>query len=70
MLQSKHKSLGSTALNTLGYRADVIEAALAHIQGGVRGIYNRSVYWEERRAMMQEWADWLDGLLTSAEILK
>ena len=57
-------------LNTLGYRADVIEAALAHIQGGVRGVYNRSDYWEERRAMMQEWADWLDGLLTSVEILK
>ena len=61
------RSLGSTALNTLGYRADVIEAALAHIQGGVRGVYNRSVYWEERRAMMQEWADWLDGLLTSGD---
>ena len=28
---------------TLGYRADVIEAALAHIQGEVRGVYNRSV---------------------------
>ena len=61
------RSLGSTALNTLGYRADVIEAALAHIQGGVRGVYNRSDYWEERRTMMQEWADWLDGLLTSGD---
>ena len=61
------RSLGSTALNTLGYRADVIEAALAHIQGGVRGVYNRSVYWEERRAMMQEWADWLDGLMASED---
>ena len=69
MLQSKHKSLGSTTLNTLGYRADVIEAALAHIQGGVRGVYNRSVYWEERRAMMQAWADWLDALLTSGDSL-
>lgn len=63
------RSLGSTALNTLGYRADVIEAALAHIQGGVRGVYNRSVYWEERRAMMQAWADWLDALLTSGDSL-
>ena len=61
------RSLGSTALNTLGYRVDVIEAALAHVQGGVRGVYNRSDYWEERRAMMQEWADWLDGLLTSGD---
>ena len=61
------RSLGSTMLNTLGYRADVIEAALAHIQGGVRGIYNRSDYWEERRAMMQGWADWLDGLVAHGD---
>ena len=56
------RTLGSTTLNTLGYRADVTEAALAHVQSGVRGIYNRSDYWEERKAMMQEWADWLDAL--------
>ena len=61
------RSLGSTMLNSLGYRADVIEAALAHTQPGVRGVYNRGDYWEERRTMMQEWADWLDELTGEAE---
>ena len=56
------RSLGSTMLNSLGYRPDVIEAALAHIQPGVRGVYNRGDYWEERRTMMQAWADYLDEL--------
>ena len=56
------RSLGSTMLNSLGYRPDVIEAALAHIQPGVRGVYNRGDYWEERRTMMQEWADYLGNL--------
>ena len=56
------RSLGSTMLNSLGYRPDVIEAALAHIQPGVRGVYNRGDYWEERRTMMQAWADYLDKL--------
>ena len=46
----------------MGYRPDVIEAALAHTQQGVRGIYNRGDYWDERVKMMQEWADWLDSL--------
>lgn len=57
------RSLGSTMLNELGYRPDLIEAALAHAMPGVRGIYNRSAYLEERRGMMQGWADWLDGLM-------
>ena len=56
------RSLGSTRLNDMGYRPDVIEAALAHTQRGVRGIYNRGDYWAERVKMMQEWADWLDSL--------
>ena len=38
------RSLGSTRLNEMGFRWDVIEAALAHTMGGVRGIYNRAEY--------------------------
>ena len=51
------RSLGSTRLNEMGFRSDVIEAALAHTRGGVRGIYNRAEYLEERRNMLQEFAD-------------
>ena len=39
-----------------------IEAALAHVVGGVRGIYMRSDYLERRRELMAEWAGLLfDG---------
>ena len=59
------RTLGSTLLNSLGYRPDAIESALAHVQPGVRGIYNRGDYWEERVKMAQAWADYLDELAKS-----
>ena len=36
---------------------DVIEAALAHVQEGVRADYNRSLYIAQRRKLLQAWAD-------------
>lgn len=57
------RAMASTRLNEMGYRADVIEAQLAHKeQDGVRLAYNRAEYTEERRKLIQEWADYLDGL--------
>lgn len=44
------------------FRPDVIEAQLAHATKGVRARYNRAEYLEERRVMMQVYADWLDTL--------
>jgi integrase len=44
------------------YNSDVIECQLAHVAGGVRGVYNRNKYIEERREMMQDWSDYLDQL--------
>lgn len=57
------RAMASTRLNEMGYRADVIEAQLAHKeQDGVRLAYNRAEYTEERRKLMQEWAEYLNGL--------
>ena len=57
------RSIASTLLNEAGYRWDVVEAALAHAErNAVRAAYNRTDYLEERRAMMQQWADYLDAL--------
>ena len=57
------RSMASTLLNEQGYRPDVIEAQLAHGErNATRGSYNRAEYLPERRAMMQEYADYLDGL--------
>lgn len=51
----------STALNELGYPKEWIEAQLSHADPNqVRRAYNHAEYVEQRRQMMQEWADKLD----------
>ena len=57
------RATASTILNELSYRSDVIERQLAHAERDkVRASYNRAEYMDERKAMMQAWADYLDGL--------
>ena len=62
------RATASTLLNESGeWRPDVIERALAHKDtNGVRSVYNRSSYWEERAKMMQWWSDELDRLKAAA----
>lgn len=50
----------STLLHEAGFNSDWIEKCLAHEQRGVRAVYNRAEYAEQRRAMLQMWADMLD----------
>ena len=51
----------STILNTRGYDPDVIEAALAHQdKNAIRRTYNRSIYWDQRVQLMQDWANLCD----------
>ncbi len=47
----------STLLHEAGYNTDWIEKCLAHEQKGVRAVYNKAEYAEQRRTMLQEWAD-------------
>ena len=57
------RHMASTLLNEMGrWNPDAIEAALTHKMPGVRGIYNQAQYLEERKRMMQAWADYLDQL--------
>jgi len=61
------RSMASTILNEQGYPADAIEKQLAHNPSNkIRGIYNRTEYLPERRRIMQDWADYLDGLRAQA----
>ncbi len=47
----------------LGYPAHVIEMQLAHrVRDPLGRAYNRTQHLDERRTMMQEWADYLDGV--------
>jgi len=57
---------GSTLLNEIGFNRDWIEKCLAHEDGrSSRSIYNKAEYAEQRRHMLQEWANmvdaWIDG---------
>jgi integrase len=56
------RATASTILNESGaFRPDVIERQLSHIERNrVRASYNRAEYLEERREMLQWWADFID----------
>ena len=52
----------STHFNSAGASVDVIEHCLAHVPANrVRAAYNRHQYQDERRAMLQAWADFLES---------
>lgn len=59
----------STLLHECGWPSDVVEKALNHTIGGVRGVYNRAEYAEQRRMMLQQWADTVDGLLATERVI-
>jgi hypothetical protein len=64
------RAMASTLLNELGFAPDIIELQLAHQERNeVRAAYNRAQRTDERRKMMQTWADYLDGLRTGANVL-
>lgn len=50
----------STLLNENKFNGDWVEKALAHEQGGMRGRYNHAEHLDDRRAMLQWWADFVD----------
>jgi integrase len=60
---------GSTLLHEQGFSSDVIEKALNHKIGGVRGVYNRAEYAEQRREMLQNWADYVEDLSIESQVL-
>jgi integrase len=56
------RATASTVLNESGaFRPEVIERQLSHIERNrIRASYNRAEYLEERREMLQWWADFID----------
>ena len=64
------RSMASTLLNEQGWNRDVIERQLAHVEGNsVRAAYNYAEHLDERRRMMQAWADYLDALRTRVDVV-
>jgi integrase len=63
------RTTASTRLNEMGWHPDIIELQLAHQERNkVRAAYNRAQRLDERRLMMQAWADYLDGLKSGAKV--
>lgn len=61
------RRMASTRLNEMGFNRDWIERQLAHAdEDQIRSVYNAAEWLPQRRAMMQEWADYLDGLRAKA----
>lgn len=54
------RAVASTILNENGFRADIIERQLAHLDGNsVRAAYNRAEYMSERKQMMEWWGSYI-----------
>lgn len=60
------RAMASSLLSERGWPVEVIDKQLAHAEKNkVRAAYFRSEYLQDRRRMMQEWADYLDMLRLS-----
>lgn len=63
------RTTASTLLNEQGFHPDLIELQLAHKERNkTRATYNKSERLPERRAMMQQWARYLDALREGARV--
>lgn len=65
------RHMASTRLNEMGWNPDAVERQLSHrVSGGtIRGTYNQAQYMDERRKMMQAWADYLDALREGGNVI-
>jgi integrase len=64
------RTTASTLLNEQGWHPDLIELQLAHAERNkVRAAYNRAQRLDERRKMMQAYADYLDGLKAGGNVV-
>ncbi|MFV3415643.1 tyrosine-type recombinase/integrase [Pseudomonas sp. NY15436] len=64
------RHLLSTELNSRGYNRDWIERQLAHgDKDEIRDTYNHAHYLDQRRGMMQAWADEIDALCAGANVV-
>jgi len=64
------RHMASTLLHERGYKSEWIERQLAHgDRNAIRARYNFAEHLAERRTMMQEWADYLDGLAAGAKVV-
>lgn len=58
------RHIASTNLNKhFSDKSQVIESALSHLKGGVKGAYDKEAHLEERYELMQWWSNYIESLL-------
>jgi len=60
---------GATLLTEHGFNRDVIEKALSHEAGGIRAVYIVAEYAEQRKKMLQWWADYVDSIVNESKVI-
>jgi integrase len=60
---------GATLLTEKGFNRDVIEKALSHEKQGIRAVYVLAEYPEERKKMLQWWADYVDTIVNESKVI-
>ena len=62
------RAMASTLLHENGWASHLIELQLAHVEkNSVKAAYNHALHLDERRKMMQWWADYLDDLRSNKD---
>ncbi|RZG85010.1 DUF4102 domain-containing protein [Acinetobacter sp. WCHAc060033] len=59
----------STHLNEQGFNRDAIEKCLNHSAVGVRAVYNKAEYAEERKEMMQKWSNFIFSVIYEPNLI-
>jgi len=59
----------ATVLTEHGFDKDVIEKALAHERQGIRAVYVLAEYAEQRKRMLQWWANYVEGMMNESNIV-
>ncbi|HMD76495.1 MAG TPA: integrase arm-type DNA-binding domain-containing protein [Terracidiphilus sp.] len=60
---------GATLLTEHGFNRDVIEKALSHEAEGIRAVYIVAEFAEQRKKMLQWWADYVEGLVNESKVI-
>jgi integrase len=60
---------GATMLTEHGFNRDVIEKALSHEAQGIRAVYIVAEFSEQRKKMLQWWADYVDSLVNESKVI-
>jgi len=60
----------STHLHEQGFNSDVIEASLNHTVKGIRGVYNKASYKQQRIDMLQKWSDYIYGIIGNIPLVQ